>query len=235
LLIPEAAAIALGFGLATLAVASGGRVRSWQFAAFAAGGVAFPITVFLASSIQMLATLGLGWGPDAIAMTLGGGLVGAVITAAVNEVFILAAALLVWTWSCRQGSVVGFGAAAGAGYGAVGAYQVLQFTLMARALPISSASGFAGSLVQQFAFVALHGAAAALAALGMTRRRPAAYIAAAVLVETIFLAFGLLYELRAYSNVVWSALDVAVAAAAGAGAVVAGRRHTSDAALPSAA
>jgi len=233
---PLAIAIALGYGLAALVVVSGGRLgRPWLLAAFALGALAFPLTVVLAASIQVLLASVAGWGPDAMAMTLGAGLAGAVITAAVNEVFKLAAALLVWARWRGQAGVTRFGAAVGAGYGAVGAYQVIQLALMARTLPISSASGFAGSLVQQLAFVAMHCAATALAALGVTRRRPAAYLAAAIAVETVYLAFGLLYELRAYSNLAWSALDVLGAAAVIASVVIASRRHDSDAALASAA
>lgn len=230
-----AAAIALGYGLATLAVAGGGRFwRPWLLVAFAAGGVAFPLTVFLAASIQALLSAAFGWGPDAIAMTLGAGIAGALVTAAVNEVFTLAAALLVWTWS-HQGSAVRVGAAAGAGFAAVGAYQVIHLALMARALPISSASTFSVSLIQQLAFVAVNSASTALAALGMMRRRAGVYLVAAIAVQTVFLVLGLLYELRAYSNTVWTVLDVVVAAAPAAGVLILDRRGPGDAALASAA
>ena len=230
-----AAAIALGYGLATLAVAGRGRFwRPWLLVAFAAGGIAFPLTVFLTASIQFLLSTAFGWGPDAIAMTFGAGIVGVLVTAAVNEVFTLAAALLVWTWS-REHSAVRVGAAAGAGFAAVGAYQVIHLALMARALPISSASTFLVSLIQQLAFVAVNSASTALAAFGMMRRRAGVYLCTAIFVQTVFLAFGLLYELRAYSNLVWTALDVIVVAALVAGVLVLDRRDPEDAALASAA
>jgi hypothetical protein len=233
---PLAIAIALGYGLATLAVVSGGRLwRPWLLAACAAGALAFPVTVFLTASIQGLLAFAAGWGPDAMAMTLGAGVAAVVISAVINELFKLVAALLVWGGSGRRAALVRLGAAVGAGYGAVGAYQVIQLALMARALSISSPSGFVGSLLQQLAFVAMHTAAAALAALGVARGRLGGYLAAAMAVETVYLTLGLFYEMRLYSNLVWSALDIAVAAAVVAGASVAGRRRESDAALASAA
>jgi hypothetical protein len=233
---PVAVAIALGYGLAALAVVSGGRLwRPWLLGAFAAGALAFPLTVFLTASIQGLMVLAAGWGPDATAMTLGAGLAAVVVSAVINELFKLVAALAVWAGARQQAGVMRFGAAAGAGYGAAGAYQVIQLVLMARALPIGSMSGFVGSLVQQLAFVAMHSAATALAALGVARRSPGGYLAAVMAVETVYLAFGLFYEMRLYSNLVWSGLDVLVAAAVVAGASVAGRRQDSDAALASAA
>jgi hypothetical protein len=232
---PATAAIALGYGLASLAVVGGTGVwRPWLLAAFAAGGLAFPLTVFLAASIQALLASIFGWGPDAIAMTLGAGIAGAVVTAVVNEVFKLAAALLVWRWS-RGRSPVTFGATAGAGFAVVGAYQVIHLALLARALPISSASSFVVSLVQQMAFVAANSASTAVASLGMTRRRAGVYLGAAILFETAFLTFALLYELRVYSNTAWTILDVAAAAALVAGVLILGRRPPADAALASAA
>jgi hypothetical protein len=232
---PAAAAIALGYGLAALAVMGGSGVRRpWLLVAFAAGGVAFPLTVFLAASIQALLASIFGWGPDAIAMTLGAGVAGAVITASVNEVFTLAAALLVWRWS-RARSPVAFGAAAGAGFAVVGAYQIIHFALMARALPISSASSFVISLVQQLAYVAANSASTALAALGMMRRGAGLYLGAAILFQTLFSMFALLYELRVYSNTVWTLLDVAAAAALVVGVMILDRRPPADAALASAA
>ncbi|HEV2439544.1 MAG TPA: hypothetical protein VGX97_05735 [bacterium] len=203
-------------------------------AAFAAGGLAFPLTVFLAASIQTLLASIFGWGPDAIAMTLGAGVAGAVITAIVNEVFTLAAALLAWRWS-RARSPVAFGAAAGAGFAVVGAYQIIHLALMARSLPISSASSFAISLVQQLAYVAANSASTALASLGMIRRRAGVYLGAAILFQTVFSIFALLYELRVYSNTVWTLLDVAAAAVLVAGVMIADRRPPADAALASAA
>ena len=229
-----AAAIALGYGLAAVAVVGGTKSwRPWLLAAFAAGAAVFPLTVFLAASIQGLLTSLFGWGPDAIAMTLGAGFAGALVTAAVNEVFKLAAALLVWQWS-RGVAPISFGAAAGAGFAVVGAYQVIHLALMARALPISSASSFAVSLLQQLAFVAANSASTALAALGTVHRR-GAYLGAAVLFQSVFLVFGLLYELRVYSNIAWTVLDVAAAAALVAGVLIADRRPPAGAALAPAA
>jgi hypothetical protein len=234
-MMPAAAALALGYGLAAVAVMGGSRSwRPWLLVAFAAGGIAFPLTVFLAASIQALLASVFGWGPDAIAMTLGPGIAGAVVTAVVNEVFTLSAALLVWRWS-RGGTLLGFGAAAGAGFAVVGAYQIIHFALMARALPISSASSFVVSLVQQLAFVAANSASTALAAFGALGRRAGFYLGAAVLFQILFLIFGLLYELRVYSNAVWTVLDVAAAVALVAGVLILDRRRPAGAALASAA
>src|SRR5579864_4489393 len=81
-MMPAAAALALGYGLAAVAVMGGSRSRRpWLLVALAAGGIAFPLTVFLAASIQALLASVFGWGPDAIAMTLGPGIAGAVVTA----------------------------------------------------------------------------------------------------------------------------------------------------------
>ncbi len=235
-MMPAAAGFALGCGLAAVAVMGGSRSwRSWLLAAFAAGGIAFPVTVFLVSSIQLLLASLFGWGPDAIAMTLGPGIAGAVVTATVNEVFTLAAALLAWRLS-RGGTPFAFGVAAGAGFAAVGAYQVIHLALMAAALPISSASAFAVSLIQQLAFVAVNSASTALAALGTARGRGGAYLVTAVAFQSIFLVFGLLYELRLYSNIVWTALDLTAAAALVGGVLILDRRRPAgDAALRPAA
>lgn len=208
--------------------------RPWLLAAFAAGAAAFPLTVFLAASIQGLLTSLFGWGPDAIAMTLGAGFAGALVTAAVNEVFKLAAALLVWKWSEWRTPMV-FGAAAGAGFAAVGAYQVIHLALLARALPISSASSFIVSLIQQMAFVAANSASTAFAALGVLRRRGGLYLGAAVLSQSVFLLFGLLYELRVYSNATWTILDVAAVAVLVAGVLILDRRPPAEVALAPAA
>jgi hypothetical protein len=232
---PAAAAIAAGYGLAVFTVVGG--LRAWRprlLAAFAAGAVAFPVTVFLATSIQALLSAAFGWGPDAVAMTLGAGIAGALVTAAVNEIFKLAAALLLWAPSEDRGPIA-FGAAAGAGFAAVGAYQVIQLAFMARALPISSASSFVTSLVQQLAFVAVNTASTAVAAFGIIRRRAAAYLGAVIVLQTVFAGFGLLYTLRAYSSVAWAVLDVAGAAAFVAGALILARRPAADAALAPAA
>ncbi|HKX19285.1 MAG TPA: hypothetical protein VJT33_14845 [bacterium] len=232
---PAAAALALAYGLTAVAVVGGSRSwRPWLLAAFAAGAIAFPLTVFLVSSIQLLLAAVFGWGPDAIVMTLGAGLAGAVVTAVVNEVFKLAAALGISRWA-RGGAPVAFGAAAGAGFAAVGAYQVIQLALMARALPISSASSFVVSLIQQLAFVGANSASTALAALGMARGRGGVYLAAVVVFQSAFLTFGLLYALRLYSSTVWTVLDVAAAVALIAAALIFDRRRPAGAALAPAA
>ncbi|HEV2282013.1 MAG TPA: hypothetical protein VGX75_06450 [bacterium] len=233
-MMPAAAALALGYGVAAAVVGGTRSWRPWPLVAFAAGGIAFPLTVFLTSSIQVLLASVLGWGPDAIAMTLGPGIAGAVVTAVVNEVFTLAAALIVWRWS-RGGTLLGFGAAAGAGFAVVGAYEIIHLALIARALPISSASSFAVSLVQQLAFVAANSASTALAAFGALGRRAGFYLGAAVLFQVLFLVFGLLFELRVYSNMVWTVLDVAAAVALVAGVLILGRRRPASAALAPAA
>jgi hypothetical protein len=228
---PAAAAIAAGYGLAAFTVVGG--AKSWQprlLATFAAGALVFPVTLFLATPIQALLSSLFGWGPDAVAMTVGAGIAGALVTATVNEVFKLAAALLIWTPAGGRGPIA-FGAAAGAGFAAVGAYQVIHLALMARALPISSAPAFAASLVQQLAFVALNSASTAVAAFGIVRRRAAAYLGAAIALQTLFAVFGLLFNLRAYSNVAWTFLDVGAAAGLVAGALILGRRPAADGAF----
>jgi hypothetical protein len=235
MVMPAAAAIAAGYGAAAFAVV--GRARAWRprvLAAFAAGALAFPVTVNLATSIQALLSSAFGWGPDALAMTLGAGIAGAFVTAAVNEVFKLAAALLSWSPSQSRGPIV-FGAAAGAGFAAVGAYQVIHLALLARALPISSASSFVTSLVQQLAFVAVNTASTAVAAFGIVRRRAVAYLGAAILFQTAFAVFALLYALRVYSSIAWTALDVGAAAVFVAGALILDRRPAVDTALAPAA
>ena len=234
-MIAVAIAIALGYGLAAVAVVGGTRpLRPWLLLALAAGALSFPVTVTLASSIQALLASIFGWGPDAIAMTLGAGIAGAVVTAAVNEVFKLAAAMLVWT-SARARTTVTFGAAAGAGFAVVGAYQVLHLALLARALPISSASTFVLSLLQQMAFVAANSASTALAAYGAVRRRAGIYLGAVIVLQSVLLVFGLLYELRVYSNTAWTILDIAVAGALVVGVLILDRRPPVDSALAPAA
>jgi hypothetical protein len=232
---PAAAAIAAGYGLAALTAVGGVKVwRPRLLAAFIAGAVAFPLTVFLATSIQGLLSSAFGWGPDAVAMTLGAGIAGALVTAAVNEIFKLAAALLLWTPS-QDRSPIAFGAAAGAGFAAVGAYQVIHLAFMARSLSVSSASSFATSLVQQLAFVGVNTASTAVAAFGIIRRRAAAYLGAVIVLQSIFAAFGLLYTLRAYSSTAWTMLDVAAAGVFVAGALILARRPAADTVLVPAA
>jgi hypothetical protein len=235
LTISVAAAIAVAFGLTAVAVVGGTRpLRLWLVVALAAGAAAFPLTVSLAASIQALLASIFSWGPDAIAMTLGAGIAGAVITAVVNEVFKLAAALLVWTLA-RARTTVAFGAAAGAGFAVVGAYQIIHLALLALALPISSSSTFVLSLLQQMAFVVANSASTALAAYGAVRHRAGLYLGAVIVLQSVLFVFGLLYELRAYSNTAWTVLDIAAAGALVVGVLVLDRRPPADAALAPAA
>src|SRR5579875_1909657 len=127
-----AAAIALGYGLVWLALFGhrSGR-QPWLLAAFTVGAVTFPVTVLLVTPIQALVASLAGWDIDAYSTALGAGVVGAVTSAAVNEVFKLAAALLLWSMAGERGEPVAFGAAAGAGFGAWGAHQVISLALAA--------------------------------------------------------------------------------------------------------
>jgi hypothetical protein len=209
---PVAVAIALGYGVAALGLLGRRRLREpWLLAAGAAGALAFQVALLLTSPIQLLFASLFGWDMDAYSTSLGIGLAGIAITASVNEVFKLAAALLLWSLSERRGGVLAFGAASGAGFGIVGAYQVILLALATRALPISSPAGFAASLVQQFAFVATSAATGAVAAHGMARRRLGTYLAAAILCESAFSALGLLVGLRVYTSLLWAVLSLGVA------------------------
>lgn len=200
-----AIAIALGYSLLTLAILGHRRFRQpWLLAAFAGGALAFPVALGLVNSVQMLFASLFRWDTDAYSTTLGVGLLGAVIAAGVNEVCKLAPALLVWTVSREPADALAFGAAAGAGFAAVGAHQVLQFALLARALPVSSSGGFAFALVQQFAFVAVNTATTALAAYGVSQRRIGTYLTAAIASETAYSTLGLLFFLRVYAGLVWA-------------------------------
>jgi len=141
---PVAIAIALGYGLAVLAVLGRRRLREpWLLAALAAGALAFPVALLLANPIPLFLASIFGWDTDAFSTNLGIGLVGIAAAAIVNEVFTLAPALLIWALNGERGDALAFGAASGAGFGIVGAYQVIQLALMARALPISVPSGSA--------------------------------------------------------------------------------------------
>ncbi len=224
---PVAIAIALGYGIAVLAVLGRRRLREpWLLVAFAAGALAFPVALLLANPIQLFLASIFGWDTDAFSTNLGIGLVGIAAAAIVNEVFTLAPALLVWSLTGERGDALAFGAASGAGFGIVGAYQVIQLALMARALPISVPSGFVTPLVQQFAFVAMHAAATALAAYGVAHRRIGLYLTAAVLCEVLFTTLGLLFTLRVYPSLVWTLLAVAAALALLAYAAVLGGSPT---------
>ncbi len=208
---PVALAIATGYGLVTLSILSRGRLREpWLVGAAVSGAIAFPVVLLLGTPIQQLFAAVFRWDMDAYTTSLGIGLVGIAATATVSEVFKLAAALLVWSFSGERGDALAFGAGAGAGFGIVGAYQVILLALMARTLPISSPGGFAASLVQQFAFVAVSTATTALAAHGLARRRLGTYLAAAILGESVFAALGLLFTLRVYTNPVWTFLSVGI-------------------------
>ncbi len=204
---PAAIVIALGYGVAMLAVLGRRRLRRpWLWAALAAGALVFPLTLFLIAPIQLeLASL-FGWDMDAYSTSLRAGLVGALVTASVNEVFTLAAALLVASRDPGGDDALAFGAASGAGFAVVGAAQVIRLALITRALPIGSPAGFAASLVQQCAFVAVHTALTALAAFGVTRRRTGTYLAAVILCESLFNTFGLLFALRVYTLLAWTLL-----------------------------
>jgi hypothetical protein len=207
---PAAIAIALGYALAILAVLRRRRLRRpWLAAALAAGALAFPVTLFLITQIQLLLASLFGWDMDAYSTSLKAGLVGAVVMASVNEVFKLAAALLVASRDRGGDDALAFGAASGAGFAVVGATEVIRLALITRALPIGSPSGLAASLIQQFAFVAVHTALTALAAFGVTRRRAGTYLVAAILGESLFNALGLLFTLRVYAILIWTVLGAA--------------------------
>jgi hypothetical protein len=207
-----AVAIALGYGLAALGILGRRRLREpWLLIAGAAGALAFPVALLLANPIQALFASLFGWDMDAYSTSLEIGLVGVVATASVNEVFKLAPALLAWSFSGEQGDALTFGAAAGAGFGIVGAAQVIALALAARSLPITSPAGFATSLVQQFAFVTMSAATTALAAYGTARRRFGTSLLAAILCDGLFNVLALLFTLRVYASLIWTVLGLAVA------------------------
>ncbi len=204
--------IAMGYGLAALGILGRRRMREpWLFAAGVAGAIAFPVAMLLATPIQSLFASVFGWDMDAYNTSLVIGLVGVVTTAVVHEVFKLASALLVWSLGGEQGDALAFGAASGAGFGIVGAYQVIFLALMARTLSIGSQGGFEASLAQQLAFVFVNVATTALAASGTTRRRIGTYLALAIAGNSLFNTLGLLFSLKLYSSVVWTSLSVGVA------------------------
>lgn len=224
-----AAAIALGYGFVLLALLGHrSRRRPWLLAAFGVGAVAFPVTVLLVTSVQSLVAALAGWDPDAYSTALGAGVVGAVTAAAVNEIFKLAAALLPWSASGDRGEPLAFGAAAGAGFAAWGARQVIYLALVARALPIGSWGGFVTSLAQQFAFVAVHSGATALAAFGVGRGRVGTYLGVAIAWEAAYSVLGLLFALRLYTSTTWTLLGLAVGLGAVAYAFRLGGRGNSQ-------
>ncbi len=196
-----ATGIALGYGLLTFVLLGGRRLRQpWLLASAAGGALAFPVALALVNPIQVLLASLFRWDMDAYSTSLGIGLLGIVIAAIVNEILKLVPALLAWSLGEERGDALVFGAAAGAGFGVVGAHQVIVYALIAHALPIGSAVGFASALVQQFAFVAAHTAATALAAYGASRHRIAAFLAAAIGAESTLGALALLFSLRIYSG-----------------------------------
>jgi len=231
-----AIAIALCYGLAMTAAVGRRRLRNpWVFGAFVAGAIAFPVTVSLVNSIQLLFATLFGWDMDAYSSSLWIGLLGALIAAAVNEIIKLAAALLALSREGGEPDAAAFGAAAGAGFGAVGAYQVLGFALMARTLTIGTGApgSFATPLLQQFGFVAASAASTVLAAYGATHARIGTYLLAAILYQTLYGVLGLLFALQFYPLVVWTLLGVALGMALLAYAVVLSLRPPAIPSTPS--
>jgi hypothetical protein len=223
---PVAIAIALGYGFVVLAAFNRRGLRlPWVLAAFGGGALAFAVAVFLANPIQQLLAAVFGWDMDAYTTTLGIGVIGAAVGSAVDEVFKLVPALVLWSLAGESGDALAFGAAAGAGFGVVGASQVIRLALLARALPISSPAGFALALLQQLAFVAVNAASTALAAYGASRQQIGAYLLAAILFETLFATLGLLYGLQLYSSGAWTALSAACAFLLLGGVVLLERRR----------
>jgi hypothetical protein len=206
-----AAAIAVGYGLAVAAVIARQRAgRSWWFVALAAGGLLFPLSVLLVNPIQTLIAALFGWDVDAYASSLGIGLVGAATAAAINEILKLAVALGVTSRARVDADATVYGGAVGAGFGAVGAYQVLSLALIARGLPIGQPENFVTPLFQQFGFVTANAASTALAAYGATHRRLGLYLLAAIAYQTLYGLLSVLFEIGLFSTVVWTAIDVAV-------------------------
>jgi FMN phosphatase YigB (HAD superfamily) len=110
--------------------------------------------------------------------------------------------------------------ALGAGFGAVGAYQVIGLALVARTLHMGAPENLVTPFVQQFGFVAANAASTALAAYGATHGQLGVCLGAAVLYQTVYGVLGLLFALQVYTLPVWTALAVAVALAMLAYAVV---------------
>ncbi len=222
-----AVAIALCYGLAVAAVVGRGRVRKpWFLVAFVLGAIAFPITVLLVNPIQLLVASAFGWDMEAYSLSVGIGLLGAGIAAAINEIFKLAATLLALSRDGTEVDAAAFGAAAGAGFGAVGAYQVIALALMARALQIGTGS-LATPLAQQLGFVAANAASTALAAYGATHRRLGMFLVAAILYQTLYGMLAVLFALRVVTLQAWTLLTVAVALALLASAIVLSHRSAS--------
>jgi hypothetical protein len=207
---PAAIAIACGYGLTILALLGRRRLRRpWLWAAFAAGALAFPVALLLIAPIQQLLASIAGWDMDAYSTGLRAGLAGSMVTASVNEVFTLAAALLALSQNRKGSDALAFGAASGAGFAVVGASEVIRLALITHALPIGSPFGLAASLTQQFAFVAVHAALTALAAVGVAEGRAGAALAAVILCEGLFHGLGLLFALRVFALLIWTLLSAA--------------------------
>jgi len=206
-----AAAIAAGYGLAVAAVVARRRVgRPWWLAAVVAGAIVFPLCVLLVNPIQTLIATLFGWDVDAYSSSLGIGLIGAAVAATINEIVKLAAALVVASQDRVDPDAAVYGAAVGAGYGAVGAYQVLSLALIARGLPIGQPDVLTVPLVQQFAFVAANAASTALAAYGATHGRLVPYLLAAIAYQTLYGLLSVLFTMGLFATVVWTAIGAAV-------------------------
>ena len=205
-----AAAIAVGYGLAVAAVVARGRFRRpWLVVAMAAGAVLFPLSVILVNPIQMLIASLFGWDMDAYSSSLGIGLVGAATAAAINEILKLAAALLALSRGGAESDATAYGAAVGAGFGAVGAYQVVSLALIAQGLHIGGPENLATPLAQQFGFVAANAASTALAAYGATHGRLVPYLLGAIAYQTLYGVLTVLFTLQMFATAVWTALGVA--------------------------
>ena len=216
-----AIAVALCYGLAVAAVVGRGQLRKpWFFVAFIVGAIVFWIAALLVDPIQALVAYLFGWDIGAYSTSIGVGLVGALIAATINEIFKLAVTLPTLSRGGAEADAAAFGASVGAGFGAVGAYQVLGLALVARTLHMGAPDNLVTPLVQQFGFVAANAASTALAAYGATHGQLGVCLGGAVLFQTLYSLLGLLFALEVYTLPVWTMLAVAVALAMLAYAVV---------------
>gem|GEM_PF-1056493 len=207
---PVAVGVGLLYGLViAAAVGRGCMRRAWFLAALLAGAVAFWVAALLVDPIQALVAYVFGWEIDAYSVNVGIGLVGALIAAAINEIFKLAAALMTLARGGTEADAAAFGAAAGAGFGAFGAYQVIALALIARTLPIGTGS-LATPLVQQFGFVAANAASTALVTYGATHRRLGMYLLVAVLYETLYGILAVLFGQQLLTLQTWTLLGVVI-------------------------
>jgi len=206
-----AGAVAVGYGLVAAVVVARGRFRRpWVLAAFAAGALLFPFSVILVSSIQTLIATVFGWDVDAFSSSLGIGLVGAATAAAINEILKVAVALVATSRDHAESDAAVYGAAVGAGFGAVGAYQVVALALIARGLQIGAPENLVTPLAQQFGFVAANAASTALAAYGATHGRLALYLFGAIAWQTLYGLLSVLFSLQLFATAVWTVLSVVV-------------------------